>query len=254
MPYGPLDPTTAQAAPVTNIGAPVWDAGMELQEIQDEVLQDLQSRSDVVIGGDYTRLNRWIHWGYINIAGMLDLKELWASIALPTVASQPFYLLPPQVAWIKRVILLDADEYVTTGGAELTEIDEQTYRTLPESDEIDVSPLLPQAWFRYGRMLVQWPTADAAYSLSIDCRIRPLPLTDPQDCPLLPEEFHEAIVYAALERAWRALGVPEKAATAGNAKLSVIRPLLNTDAEERSAMHMTFAPVRSRSDLYRGRI
>lgn len=254
MPFGALDPSTAEAAPVTSIGAPVWDAGMDLQSIQEELIAQLQGRTDIIPGNDYTRLNRWINWGYVAVAQMLDLKELWASIAMPTVADQPFYLLPSQVSWIKRVMIEDETEFVTTGGTELEEIDEQTYRTLPESDEIDTTPLLPASWFRYGRMLVEYPTPDAVYSVAMDCRIRPLPLTDPQDCPLLPEEFHEAIVYAAKERAWRALGAPDKAATANNDKLTIIRPLLNTDAEERSGMHMTFAPARSRSDLYRGRL
>jgi hypothetical protein len=254
MPYGALDPTTAEAAPVTNIGAPVWDAGMELQDIRSEVLAQLQGRTDVVPAGDYTRLDRWINWGYVNVAQMLDLKELWASILMPTVADQPLYMLPSQVSWIKRVLIQDETEFVTTGGMELAEIDEQTYRNLPESDEVDTSPLLPQAWFRYGRMLVEWPTPDDVYALAVDCRIRPLPLTDPQDCPLLPEEFHEAICQAAIERAWNALGSYDRSIAAGNRKLSIVRPLLNTDAEERSAMHMGFAPARSRADLYRGSI
>lgn len=253
MPFTVLNPSTAQSAPVTSIGAPGAD-GMQLQEIQIEVLEQLQNRADIVIGGDYTRLNRWINWGYLNTSQMLDIKELWASIAVPTVANQPLYLMPAALAWIKKLSVDDENEFIMLGGTELAEIDLDTYRGLPDSDEIDFTPLLPRSWFRYQRMLVLWPTPDAVYNLALDCRVRPLPLTDPQDCPLLPEEFHEAIVYATLARAWRALRNPQAAALAQNDALSIIRPLLNSDAEERSAMHLGMMPIRSRADLYRGQI
>lgn len=253
MPFTVLDPSTAEAAPVTSIGAPGSD-GMQLQDIREEILLDLQGRTDIVVGDDYTRLDRWINWGYLNMCQLLDIKELWASLAITTVADQPLYTMPAALAWIKKVVVDDPTEFVLLGGEELAEIDLDTYRGLPDSDEVDFTPLLPQSWFRYQRMAVLWPTPDAAYDLAIDCRIRPLPLTDPQDCPLLPEEFHEAIVYSALARAWRALRNPQAAAIAQNDALMVIRPLINTDAEERTAMHAGFAPARSRADLYRGRI
>lgn len=255
MPFTVLDPSTAQAAPVTNLGAPAENNGMELQDIRAEVLGQLQNRTDVTQGGaDYTRLDRWINWGYLGVAQILDLKELWASVSMPTVADQPFYLLPNAISWIKKVVIDDEDFFLQTGGRELALIDVDTYRNLPDSDEIQASPLLPQSWFRYARMLVEWPTPDDIYSIAVDVRIRPLPLIQEQDCPLLPEEFHEGIVYAAIERAWRALRNPAAAAAAANDKLSVIRPLLNTDAEERSSEHIGFAPARSRSALYRGMI
>ena len=254
MPNTVIDVSTAQTAEVVNIGAPVFgDKGMELQDYREELLAQLQGRTDLVEGGVYTRLDRFINWGYKNIAGMLDLQELWASFAQPTVADQPFYNLPAAVAWM-RTVNLDRGDNTQIGEGELAQIDLQTYRTLLDSDEVAMTPQEPLAQFRFGRVLVLWPTPDDVYSLAVDCRIRPLDLVEEQDCSLLPEEYDEAILYAALERAWRALRNPQAAAVAANDKLTVMRPLLDSDAEERASMLRGFAPARSRADLYRGRI
>lgn len=243
MPFSVLDPTTAAAAPVTTAGAPLTSTGETLASISAEVLSCLYGRTDV----DSTRVTKWVNWGYRNICGMLDLTELKASIPLSLVASQPFYLVPKVVAWINRITLVDTTDF-SSGGAELELIDEPLYRQLPDVDS--TAQAVPESYFRYGRMVVVWPTPVTSYTAAMDCRIRPVNMTSPTHSPILPEEFHQAIMQAGLENAWRALQVPAKAATAANDKLTILRPLLDTDAEERSNMQARMVPVRSRSQLF----
>lgn len=249
MPFTVLDPSTAATAPSTTVGAPLTSVGETLASMQTELVAQLQARADVAAAT--TRMTKWINWGYLNIAQMLDLTELWGSVGLSLVASQPLYKIPTVVSWIKRIGLEDLTDYPDTGGFEMEMIDEPTYRMLPDSSTFGtLSPLIPQKYFRFGRMVVLWPTPDTTYTAALDFRVRPANLANPTDSPILPSEFHEAIFYAGKERACRALKLYQDAAVAQNDKLSVLRPLLNTDAEERTAMHMSLAPVRSRSQLY----
>jgi hypothetical protein len=246
MPFTLLDSSTAATAPATTAGNPLTSIGETLLSLQTELLSDLLGRADV----GTLRQTKWINWGYINVAQMLDLSELWGSVAIAAVANQPFYLLPTQLSWIRRLALEDPTDFVNTGGKELDLIDEPTYRQLPDTSVFTgESPIIPESYFRWGRMLVLWPTPSQNFTLNLDFRVRPVKLVNPTDSPILPEEFHEVILYAALERAWRALRVPQAALAAMNDKLSVLRPLLNTDAEERSAMHVTLTPVRSHWQL-----
>lgn len=251
MPYIVLDPTTAQAAPVTTAGNPLTSVGETLASFQANLLEDLQGRTDV----SATRTKRWVNKGYRRLASMVDVKELNSSLGLTLVADQPFYLLPTAVAWIKRIVVEDPDNYYYRGGDEWEMIDEMTYRNLPDSDEIE--DLLPSSYFRYGRMVVVYPTPtltnEAGDVAAMDFRVRVADLANPTDSPILPVEFHETIYLFALAEAQRRLGMRSEGDRTFNDAVSSLRTIINTDAEEADAMHMVMQPTRERSQLYRSR-
>lgn len=254
MPYDVLDPSLAADAPTTTAGAPLEDNGETFANIRAEIVLMLGNRADVTTTY-LVNLKRWTNWGYRNVAQMLDLKELWASVAFDLVTDQNLYTVPASLSWIKRMMIQDDTDYVDDGGIELQMIDEMTYRNLPDSDEVQLSgsAVPPDKYFRYGRMIVLWPTPALAYTAPVDFRVRPTDLVEDDDCPMLPPEFSEVIMLAGLMRAQRALGMRQQAALTQNDMLSALRPLLNTDAEETSAMHMVAQPIRSIAQLRRTR-
>lgn len=247
MPYIVLDETIAQAAPVVTIGNPLTSVGMTLSDFQTEIAAEIGSRGDVLANSP--RLLLWINWAYRNVASMVTLKELFGSFAIATVDEQPFYALPSQVAWIKRVSVNDSVNFLA-GGRELEMTDEAGYRLLSDADLDDE----PSRYFRYRRMLVLWPTPDNIYSIVVDCRVRPNNLVAATDSPLLREEFHEAILLYARYRAFRALRLYSEATSALNDAVTVMRPLLNTDAEELDGAIQQVQPIRSKRQLFQGRM
>lgn len=251
MPYRVLDPTIAAAAPATTAGAPLTSSGETLLSFRSELIEELQAKTDMTP----SRLDKWINKAYRQTAAMLDLKELWASVGLSLVASQPFYLIPPSVAWIKRVSVADTTSYVMDGGRPLDMIEEATYRGLPDdSIEVQLSYGFPRAYFRYGRMVVFWPYPGGTLTAPMEFRVRPLDLVNDTDSPLLPSEFHETIMLYAKARALRGTGAEYgEVQAATNDAVSSLRPLLNTDAEENEAREISLAPVRSHSSVYRRR-
>lgn len=244
MPYIVLDESLAETAESVTIGAPLTSVGMTFADFKTELAAELGSRTDVTTAS--TRLALWINWAYRNVAAMLTIKELQGSFAQPVIDDQPFYALPVQVAWIRRVSVIDDTNFLA-GGRELEMIDESAYRLLADLDDE------PTRYFRYRRMLVLWGTPDTSYDLSIDCRIRPDSLVDATDSPLLPEEFHESILLYSRYRAFRSLRLYSEATVALNDALAVLRPLLNTDAEEMDGAIQQVQPVRSKSQLFQGR-
>lgn len=253
MPYLVLDPSTAADAPTTDAGEPSAE-GTPLGEIKEDIILTLGNRTDVQVGGNLeTNLLRWINYGYIHVCQMIDIKELWASVALDLVVDQPFYKVPAQLSWIKRMMLQDETDFWASGGTEMDQIDEPTYRMLPDSSLVQLAgqAVPPTKFFRFGRMAVVYPTPADEYTAVADFRVRPLPLEDDDQCPLLPPEFHEGVMLAGLYRAQRILGLRSEAAMTLNDMLTVIRPIMNSDAEERVGMHMSAQPVNTRAGLYR---
>lgn len=243
MPFLVLDPSTAAVAPSTTAGAPLVSVGDTLLTMRTELGAELGNRDDVLA----PRLNSWINWGYRNVAGMLELNELHSSVALTIVASQPFYLIPVQVASIDRLSVINDVTYPIDGGRELAMIDAPHYRALRAlTDE-------PTSYFRVGRMVVLWPTPLNARSGALDFKVRPDDLVLDTDSPRISVEFHESILLSARHRAFRSLLNFQAAASALNDFLTTIRPLLNTDADERVTQNAGLAPIRRRSDLFRSR-
>lgn len=247
MPFTPLDPSIAQIAPVTSAGEPVIGVGTNLAEFHDGLIEDLQGRGDIS-----SRIDRWINFAYQNLASMLEINELNASMLFPLVADQPFYLLPEVVSWIQWIGVEDSTNYLDGGrGFEMTT--RETYRTLPDSTSSITSGILPYKYFRIGRMLVIWPTPAEAFDATMDFRVRPLPMTAVDHCPILPPEFHSVIYDMAQARALRKLGFRSEGDRVYNDAISTLRPMINSDANERDNLNMVLVPVRSRAQLYRSR-
>ena len=243
MPFAVLDPSTAAAAPTTTAGNPLTSVGETLSTLRTELDLQLGDRSDIT----NARLDSWINWAYRNVAAMLDIKELYGSVSFALVASpaQPFYSIPVQVAWIKRLSVIDASTYPVDEGRELAMIDEAEYRKLRVLvDE-------PTAYFRWRRMVVIWPTPEVVRTCALDFKVRPNDLVATTDSPILPVEFHEPILLSARHRGLRSLMNWKDALPAMNDFLAAIRPLLNTDAAETMGQNAQLIPVRKRADLFR---
>lgn len=245
MPFTVLDPSTAALAPSTTIGQPYEAIGETLFSMQLDITDNLQSRTDIA-----TRTQGWINKAYRNVAAMLEMNELYASIQLEVVAGQPFYLIPDVVSWITWIGNEDSNDYFD-GGRGFEMIDVQGYRMLPDSSAFGSSTLLPVQYFRYGRMVVLYPTPSIDLTVTMDFRVRPVDLTQPDDSPIIPVEFHEVVMLMGLARACRSVGLRGDGDKWFNDAITTLRPILNTDASERDSMHMSMQPIRQKSQLYR---
>lgn len=246
MPYVVLDPTTAKAAPLVTLGAPLIETGWTLSQYQEELTADLAQRTEVI--QDIGWINLRIRDAYWHTASMLTTSQLFASFPITLDINQPFYLLPPEVVYIRDIGIQDTVNYSLTGGRLFEKMDEKQYRKLDDyTDE-------PYKWMRTQQnMLVLWPTPKVSRTIVVDVRIRPRPLVNAQDSPILPVELHEAISLAAYWRALKKLKDHTNAAIALNDYLTVLRPVLDADAEERAKQGSRLQPARSYGGYYRRR-
>lgn len=234
MPFIAFDPTAAEAAPTVSLGAPNTSVGETLASLQATMSLELGDRDDY----DATRAAGWINKAYQQLAGMVDVNELMASFSGSLVVGQPLYLLP-SVAQVIGVSIIDATTY-REGGIPLEMTDRDSYRAYRD---LDGEPLL---YFRYNQLLVFYPTPLNIRTYSADVKVRPQPLVDPTDSPILPPEMHDALSLFAISRAMRALRDYKGAQLAYNDGLSSLRSLINNEAEESASMDSHFVPVRRR--------
>jgi hypothetical protein len=243
MPYLNLTEATAAAAPVLTAGAPLTSTGKTLAQFRDELETALGNRDDYTPG----QANTWINDAYLLIASGVKFAETKFGFTFNTVAGQPFYLLPPAAQYLTKLSLGDAADFPTYGGTPLEPLDAEVYRQLPDTDYLGI----PRGYLRFGRMLVLWPTPTAVYPLYADGRVRPQVMTADTDSPILPPEWHRAILVKAKSFAQEDLEEYDNSERAQNSYVRMVREMGDPQAEEEQFAQMR--PVRKLSDLRRSR-
>lgn len=247
MPYLNLDEALAAAAPVLTAGAPLTDTGKTLAQLRDELKVALGNRDD------YSPLqaNTWINDAYLLIASGIKFAETDFSFTFNTVIGQPFYLLPPAVQYTTEISLGDSADFPVYGGTPVQRIDEQIYRQLPDTDTDPRG--ITKGVFRWNRMLVLWPTPVAVHPILVEGRVRPSPLVNDSDSPILPLEWHRGLLIKAKSFAQEDLEEYENAERTQNSYVRLIREVGDPQAEEEAGTFATLRPVKRLSDLRRSR-
>ena len=246
MPYLNLDQALAAAAPVITAGAPLVSTDKTLLDLRRELKLSLGNR------GDYDEIldgSRWINDAYLLITSGIKFEETKFGFVFPTVANQPFYLMPAAIQYATQISLADTADYPVHGGTPLERITDQIYRQLPDTDRLGI----PRAFFRFGRMLVIWPTPLAVYQLAVEGRVRPLKLVNDTDSPILPPEWHRALMVKAKSFAKEDLEEDDGAEKSQNSYVRMVREMGSPEAEEQNADYATIRPVRRARDLPRTR-
>ena len=239
MPYTPILPGSATPI-VASLGTPNTSVGDTLSSLRAQLKRAMGNRQDL----QDSEYNAWLNQGYRYLAGMLPSSQFIASITFNTVAGQSQYLLPSNVSWVRQASVVDTATYVQ-GGRRLEKIDDQLYRNLDDADGE------PELFFRMGQVIVFWPAPTNARAVSLDVKFEPQDLANETDSPILPVAMHRAIMLFARHFGFSDTEQFGKAAQAMNEAVAVVRPLLNTDAEERGNAHGRLQPVRTAAEMYR---
>jgi hypothetical protein len=220
VPFLIIDPAVAEDAPDTTIGEPKTSTGDTLASMRLWLMRALLNRDDL----SDDEYDLWINDGYLDVCTSVDLDELKGSLSIVTVADQPFYNLPYVVSSTQGASIIDTSLY--GGGTPLSKADKAWYR------EQDNKSGRPETYFREGEVLVLFPTPDKAYTVALDFRIRPLPLTDDTDSPILGQEWHRPIRLSARQKAFDDLQEFDKALPAENSFINSVRRRNNRESSE----------------------
>lgn len=243
MPYTVLSESAAAVIPSAGVGDPLTSAGETLLSLRTELLLLLGSRNDV----SPERAGLWINFSYIDLASSLDLDDLKGSLGFDLVAGQELYLLPDEVMATRDAAVIDTVTYGELGGRPLTKTDLSAYRLHSVlSDE-------PREYFRERNLLVLWPTPKNIRTVALDFWIRPARLVDDTDSPILPYEWHEAILLNARKKGFAALLEFDKALAAENDFISLVRRKTDRDEREDKGRVVLSSVPRRRGQLTRSR-
>jgi hypothetical protein len=239
MPYVALDPSTAAAAPAWTVGAPLTSVGKTLAAMSAEINSRLGGRTDI----DPARISTAINDAYLDVASSLDLSELHASLNVPIVAGQPFYLLPSNFSYSTKAELVDTTTYPWQGGTPLDKIDADTYRKLPDDDD------QPTAYFiQSGSMLVLYPTPTLDSSVTLECVALPQLLVGDTDSPMLELSLHEGVMLLAWSKMFDSLLEFDNGQLSMNSFVAFMRRRKDRVAAEKSGMIARARGVRGMRD------
>ena len=243
MPYTVISPGSAAAAPSSTLGAPKTSYGKTLLAMDTALDLMVAGRDDV----DGTRRRGWINDAYIDVCTSLKVAELFGSYTFNTVVSQPLYLIPDSVEYIRGVSIVDTTLFALYGGRPLHKSSLDEYRKFPDESG------LPYSFFRENEVLVLYPKPDGIRTVGVDVKIRPDLMTTDTHSPILPIQFHEVILKCARAKAFDDLQEFDLAALAENSWVSLLRRKEDGMAEEETTRLVQSSVPRSYRQLMRTR-
>lgn len=244
MPYTVISDATATAIAASTLGNPLTSSGETLKTLDDELDAMMGIRADVTP----TRRRAWINAAYIDFCSSIEIEDLAGGIGFSLVVNQPLYKLPPEVGAIRGkfgVSVIDPATYGQAGGRPLEKKDLDYYRQHGDlTDE-------PKEFFKQRQILVIWPTPLNIRSMSIDFWITPLKLANDTDSPIIPVEWHEAILLLARQKGFARVQNYDKAQQSENDFVNFVRRRIARDEREDSGRLITSSVPRQRIQIWR---
>jgi hypothetical protein len=229
MPYGPV---TAPRAPSNVIfGAPLSERGETLKTLQERLVIMLGDRSDL----DPIQLADWINDAYIEVATSFDFIEMEEMFRFQMDIDQPFYTMPEGLEYSKSVMIAEDTSESARGGRVLDKIDLDSYRDLPESSAFGMGAFqIPRFYLIWNKYLIIYPTPKLRYITTMDIVVRPQPLVNDTDSPILPVDWHRAILLKAKQQVLEDKKSPQEALIAENSYIKFVQGRSNKKALEKT--------------------
>jgi hypothetical protein len=222
MPYIALDPALATPVLAPTLGAPRTTGAMTFLQLETDLGVMLGNRSEATS----PRRRSWVNQAYTQVAAMVELPELHGNVTFTTVVDSALYLLPSSVRVLQTLIHVDSTN--PAGGSLLQPVSLTNFHRLAEDTGA------PTRYYRLGQLLALWRTPSTALDLHATVLVRPQLLTLDADVPMLPDEWHRAILLKAKAVALSDLRDVAAAMTAENDFARTVSSMLNPAALETS--------------------
>lgn len=167
---------------------------MLLTDFRTEVQSSVGDR-----GFTNARLDRWINFGYLDLAGAIDFEELTETDTFNAVIGQNNYPIPIDARLIQLVIN-DTDETL------LQFIDKSEFYRLNRTAQAP-----PLKWTRVEEEILLNPTPDATDSFITVYKKDPVRLLNDGDTTILPDTWDAAVTLLATYHGLLAIGQEQRA-------------------------------------------
>ncbi len=191
---------------------------LTLQNLRDELREHLGVGTEL----DNTAVDLLINRAWWEVQSKFKFREKEISVDIATVDGTKEYDIEHEA--IQRVVLIDDDdEYHQLKQLSLDEaIQGSTDDTSHEAQ--------PTHYFIRNRSLELYPTPDAIYTLRVFCQET---LDDViSDGPPIPQEWHEIILYGAVQRGHARYGNINKAAAFASMQASLVASAIPVEVKE----------------------
>jgi hypothetical protein len=165
----------------------------------DDFRTDLQSAMGDK-GIDNTRLDRWINYAYLDLAGSVDFEVLDEDDTVATVAATQTIDAPDNTMIIKFIRNTTSDALLGW---------------VPKGELFRRSSVItgpPTQWTRHGSVIYLHPVPDAVYSLFIISKIPPDLMTSGTDVTVFPDTWDAAIFFLSVHYGLLAIGEEQRSA------------------------------------------
>jgi len=216
--------------------------GLTLAELREDIYDNLgMDASDISAG----KIDQYLNRSYWELTKKLKFRQADAQVILTMVTGQNTYPISDYVSDFDSIRHITILEYPNTQNL-WSEVTQTDYTNLMDiEDGTNTSQISPSKYARYENNIVFNSVPSNAYSVKIFYRKSLGNILSAG--PSIPEEWHEALVYGAVARAWRAEGSDMKSNQAAAYQFQLISTMIETETKEnRDYSHSTAKILRAR--------
>ncbi len=203
--------------------------GYPLSRIKKEVLFAIAQRTGELTGMDTPLVEDWINDAYQQILGMIDTPRLAFSIQVTLPASVSTLGLPPSVREVVSINTIKEGLLTPMHKS----IDIEYWRSLETNQDLDNALLNYYLHFSTNQILLQFHPQSTDTTLLVDGFVEAPPLTNPEQCPVLPDALCLGLIDLAISIALRRFGEYTYAGVQNNAALAIIRSHIDEKSKAR---------------------
>lgn len=218
---------------------------LTLQQMRDMVRKRLGVTIQEI---DNVSVDLLLNMSFWDLLNRFPFRENETFVPFQTIAGQRLYALPVSFEAIRTLGISTTD---TLQHTDLQPMDNDEYEKV-FNENVDMRAI-PERYIRDGNCIKLWPTPDKVYTLTLYYWIQLSDLTDINNNPRIPRNWHEIIVIGAVWRGWIDLNDWTRAQTVREFCENMINGIVPAESKEERDFHRATTPVlRERYDPYLG--
>lgn len=221
--------------------------GLSITDLRLELRDHLGMDEDDL---DNTAADRLLNRSWWEVMPKFKFRETEAKTSFQTVAGLQTYSLPIDfdaltmlsIGGTSNANLLNGQFYLNgtvflnpavsdlSRHTKLERIDDKFYEN--EFDDAETARGFPIQYYRYGAGIILYPTPDNTYTINVDYRITLADLSTNNPDLVIPQNWHEIILYGAIWRGFQKRGDYNRAREAKQTQFTLINTTTPVAAEE----------------------
>lgn len=191
--------------------------------------------------GSDTKIDLCLNRSFWEIMNKFNFRENERTATFNTIALEPRYQLPVIFESVKNVAVQDPItlQWFDVNRVSTYQYDKMLNDTEPQVNNGVEQQAMPVAYYREDSAIIFWPTPSKVFPIKIRHLITLADLSDSNNAPVIPQEWHEIIMYGGTYRTLYNMGDLNRAESYKSHTITMMTSTVPVESKEEKNSQMS---------------